>query len=161
MNRYLLIFVALGLIVGCTTPSQGEARGGAGEDGSTAASKSALPESEDSSLEDESEVDEAAEYDKPPPYDLEYDISEVYEQMCAGCHGETGDGHGPEGEGRAFGAPADEWNNGPTVDGILATLEEGIHDTAMRDFPEFKDVDRVELAEYVLDLRHALKGRSE
>ena len=45
---------------------------------------------------------------------------------------------------------------GPTVDDIIITLEDDIHTSPMRAFPEYKDVDRLELAECVLDLRRAL-----
>ncbi len=92
---------------------------------------------------------------QPPPYELEYDISEVYAVACVSCHGDKGDGDGAQQEGFGFDTPANEWTNGPTVDGILQTLEDGIHDSAMREFPQFTNQDRVELAEYIIDLRHA------
>lgn len=91
-----------------------------------------------------------------PPYDREYDISEVYAEACVDCHGEDGDGDGTVEQGFSFGSESDEWTNGPTVDGILITLDDGIHDTAMQEFPQFLDDDRVELAEYVLELRYEL-----
>ena len=95
---------------------------------------------------------------QPPPPDRRYDISEVYAEACVACHGERGGGDGTEEEGFSFDTPADEWTNGPTVDGILKTLDDGIHDTPMQQFEQFTNEDRIELAEYVIDLRHALKG---
>ncbi len=190
MYRQFLLFIAAASILGCATPSEADAPSSTGEDDPPAVEESDVEESdgeesdgeesdeagsagEESAVEesDGEESDEAAEsaaeadhraaYDKPPPYDREYDISEVFNKMCAGCHGEAGDGDGPDGNGLAYDTPADEWNNGPTIDGILLTLEDGVHGTAMRDFPEFKNVDREKLAEYVLDLRQALIDRSE
>ena len=85
------------------------------------------------------------------------DGSEVYGLICVSCHGKSGDGRGLEIQLFSFGAPEEEWSNEPTVDGILRTLEDGIHDSSMRAFPEYRDVDRVKLAEYVLELREALR----
>ncbi len=96
------------------------------------------------------------ELDTPPPHDRHYDVAQIYDAICASCHGDDGDGQGLTEEGFAFDAPEEEWTNSPSVDGILRTLEDGIHDTAMQQFPEFADADRVQLAEHVLDLRHAL-----
>ncbi len=105
---------------------------------------------------DEPSADYPEELQTPPPHDRDYDIAEVYDAMCASCHGEEGDGEGIAQTGFAFDTPADQWTNRPSVDGILLTLEDGIHDTAMQDFPQFSDVDRVDLAQHILDLRHAL-----
>ena len=103
---------------------------------------------------DEEAIDE---YYERRPYDEHYDIGEVYEAVCVDCHGMRGDGVGVLAGGFSFGAPEEEWNNGPTVDGILQTLEDGIHESAMREFPEFPDADRLELADYILELRELLK----
>ncbi|MFP4600190.1 MAG: c-type cytochrome [Persicimonas sp.] len=165
MHRYRSLFVVAALIIGCSTSSGADAPSSTVEDEPPAAEESAAEESaveeSDEAAENASEADYPAAYDKPPPYDRDYDISEVFNKMCAGCHGEAGDGDGPDGNGLAYDTPADEWNNGPTIDGILLTLEDGVHGTAMRDFPEFKNVDREKLAEYVLDLRQALIDRPE
>ena len=110
-------------------------------------------------ISDEPEIDE--DYERPPPYDQQYDVSELYGAVCVDCHGEQGDGAGYLEDGFSFASPAEEWSNGPHVDGILRTLEDGIHETAMRDFPQYKDSDRIELAEYILDLRRALNSADE
>lgn len=100
-------------------------------------------------------VEENVELAEPlAPYDRAYDVSELYEAVCADCHGVDGDVR--QAGGFWYGAPAQAWTNGPTVDGVLVTLEEGIHASAMRSFPEYNDADRVELGEYVLDLRRGL-----
>lgn len=123
-------------------------------------------ESESEPVEDETDDDRSHSDDpgelppdqQPPPPDRNYDISEVYATTCVDCHGHRGDGDGTENQGFNFAAPADEWTNGPTVDGILDTLDDGIHDSAMQRFPQFSTQDRIELAEYVIDLRYELKG---
>lgn len=99
--------------------------------------------------------------DERAPYDRHYDASELFDAVCAGCHGVDGDGDAPIDDAFSFATPADEWTHSPTVDGILMTLDDGVHDTAMREFPEYKDLDRQLLAEYVLELRHALQLEQE
>ncbi len=158
-RRSLPLFFALLLAAGCSTPVADDASATTHvDDNDPPTNEEPLPQSEEDKtpLSPDTSDDELSDYDRPPPYDREYDISEVYAQMCASCHGEDGDGDGHLEAGFAFDSPKDQWSNGPTVSGILDTLEDGIHDTAMRDFPEFKDIDRVELAEYILDLRRAL-----
>lgn len=81
------------------------------------------------------------------------DGEELYGRVCITCHGPRGDGTGLEQELFSFGSPTDQWTNGPTVDGILTTLGEGVHDTSMQAFPEFGDVERRAIAAYVLELR--------
>ena len=81
---------------------------------------------------------------------------EVYERVCVTCHGKTGDGKGLGQQLFGFDTPANEWKNGPSVDGILITLEAGIHDTSMKAFPDYGDVERRAVAEYVLLLRAQL-----
>ncbi len=159
LTSVLLIGLLL-FVTGCSTQAaaDGAVRAALADDDSSAveAPSDETPSDEPSDELASDDGDDESGYDRPPPHDLEYDISEVYAQVCADCHGQLGAGDGPAGEGFAFDNPADRWTNGPTADGILKTLEDGIHDTAMRDFPQFKDVDRVALAEYILDLRYAL-----
>lgn len=97
-------------------------------------------------------------HEQPHPRDRVYDISEVYAEACVVCHGERGDGKGTEQQTFDFSTPADDWNNAPDVDGILETLEYGVHDSAMQAFPRLTNDDRVALAKYVLDLRYQLQG---
>lgn len=118
-------------------------------------------ESEPQSHSDRPSTDEAEDYEEPfdrsPDEFGHYDSSEIYSRVCVTCHGKKGDGKGLEIELFSFGSPEEEWSNGPTVDGILLTLEDGVHDSSMRAFPDLSDADRVALAEYILDLREALK----
>ena len=146
----ILWVAAIVVITGCST-------GSAAESESDAESVEQSEQDEAGvELPDEPALDEEAPPDHPPPYDRQYDIAEVYDEACASCHGDDGDGQGYDEVTFSYATPADEWTNGPTVDGILDTLEDGIHDSAMQEFPQFKDADRVELAEYVIDLRYAL-----
>ena len=147
----VLSLAAVLLIAGCSTGSaaESEADADSADDNGEEHRSVEAPDEEPA-------LDEAAPPDPPAPYDREYDISEVYAGACASCHGDDGDGRSEVEETFSYATPADEWSNGPTVDGILDTLEDGIHDSAMQEFPQFKDADRVELAEYVIDLRHAL-----
>lgn len=116
--------------------------------------------SEVHTAEDEEVPYEGSSYEGSPyevaPYDRSYDAADLYGAMCAACHGEDGDGNAPIPDAFSFATTAALWTNGPTVDGILLTLEDGIHHSAMRSFPEYQDFDRVALAEYILDLRRAL-----
>ena len=154
VQRWLPFICTALVIAGCSTQTPADTSSPAPDDEPSQGTESP-PEVSEKDEDEKDDVDPLP-YDKPAPPDREYDISEVYAQMCASCHGKRGDGDGSAEDGFAFDSPADKWANGPTTHGILDTLEDGIHDTAMRDFPEFKDIDRVELAEYIIDLRHAL-----
>jgi mono/diheme cytochrome c family protein len=81
----------------------------------------------------------------------------VYSRVCVTCHGETGDGQGLEQKLFGFDAPESEWTNGPTIEGIEKTLQEGIHATSMKPFPEYGEAERRAVAEYVLQLRENLQ----
>lgn len=155
IHRLLPIVCAVLVVAGCSTQPAADSSSSATDGDEPPRDHESTPKATEADGQEDGAVDPPP-YDKPPPPDREYDISEVYAQMCASCHGDRGEGDGVDDDGFAFDTPADEWTNSPTVGGILDTLEDGIHDTAMRDFPQFKDVDRVELAEYVIDLRHAL-----
>lgn len=80
----------------------------------------------------------------------------LYEQICVTCHGATGDGMGLEQQLFSFGAPEDQWKNGATIEGILTTLSDGIHDTSMQAFPQYGEPEREAIASYVLELRARL-----
>ena len=105
---------------------------------------------------DDQAHEDHAELDRRPDEARSYDRSELYNRVCVTCHGPDGDGQGLAIQLFSFGAPEAEWRNGPTIEGIVITLEEGFHHTSMRPFPEYSEADRVALAEYVLELREAL-----
>ncbi len=161
-------FFAIALLMGCASTSAEpppETQSGEQQKPAVATDTDGAGESDEALESDEElEPDEKTEpYAGSPyeraPYDREYDASELFEAVCADCHGEAGDGDAPIEAPFSFATPAQEWTNGPTVDGILITLEDGIHDTAMREFPEYKNVDREKLADYILELRYALLGQ--
>lgn len=137
--------ILLTIFGGCSTQSTAES-----------SSESAPEQSDEETTEIDDQTAETDFPDPPPPDERTYEITEVYAEACVQCHGEDGDGDGTKQEGFSFASPADEWTNGPNVDGIVDTLDDGIHETAMQRFPEFKNEDRIELAEHVLDLRYAL-----
>jgi mono/diheme cytochrome c family protein len=60
-----------------------------------------------------------------------------YDELCAGCHGDTGKGDGPM-AGYSNPLPASfadaEWKHGPTDGEIFTVIREGVKDTAMLDF---------------------------
>ena len=159
MPLKLHIFITIAVLAGCASPSASpspEAQSGEQEKSVVAADTDGVEEYGEALEPDEKAEPYAGSPYERPPYDREYDASELFEAVCADCHGEAGDGDAPIEDPFSFGAPAQKWTNGPTVDGILITLEDGIHDTAMREFPEYKNVDREKLAEYILELRYAL-----
>jgi len=86
------------------------------------------------------------------------DGAELYGRVCVTCHGTDGDGKGLEQPLFSFGSPEQDWKNGPTVEGILTTLSEGVHDTSMAAFPGYGEAERRALATYVLSLRAELTG---
>ncbi|MFU8804909.1 MAG: c-type cytochrome [Bradymonadaceae bacterium] len=81
---------------------------------------------------------------------------DLYERACMTCHGKTGDGRGLEQELFGFGAPVEAWTHTPSVEGILLTLHDGIHETSMQAFPDFHEAERQAVALYVLELREEL-----
>ncbi len=95
-------------------------------------------------------------YDRRPDEAADYDATDLYNRICVTCHGDAGDGQGMALQLFSFGAPEEEWRNGPTVEGVLITLDEGLHGTSMRPFPEYTEEDRRRLAAYILELREAL-----
>lgn len=100
--------------------------------------------------------------EKPPTVEPNIELGEqVYGRVCVTCHGPEGDGKGLEQELFSFATPAEQWKNGPTVGGILATLDQGVHQTSMQPFPEFGPLERESVALYVLQLREELLAEGE
>lgn len=85
-----------------------------------------------------------------------HDGATIYERVCVTCHGKTGDGTGLEQKLFGFDAPVEEWTYGPSVEGIMTALNEGIHETSMKPFPEYGEAERRAVAKYVLELRETL-----
>lgn len=85
-----------------------------------------------------------------------HDGEAIYGRMCVTCHGKTGDGAGLEQKLFGFDTPVEEWTYGPTLEGIMTALNEGIHETSMQAFPEYGEAERRTVAKYVLELRAAL-----
>ncbi len=174
MKRFAKVAFAVSLLlVGCMgsqhTEPDGPATSPANEESALTEEPQTLESPDEPETLDEPEThdepvlaedDDDARYDEPfdrNPDDIQYDSSEVYSRVCVTCHGKKGDGRGLEIELFSFGSPEEEWSNGPTVDGILLTLEDGVHDSSMRAFPDLSDADRIALAEYILELRAALQ----
>lgn len=82
--------------------------------------------------------------------------AEVYARVCVTCHGKSGDGRGMEMKLFGFDEPAEKWTNGPTVEGIVKTLDQGIHQSSMKPFDDYSEGDRRAVALYVLELRERL-----
>jgi mono/diheme cytochrome c family protein len=81
----------------------------------------------------------------------------IYGHVCVTCHGKTGDGKGLEQQLFSYGAPESKWTNGPTVEGIMKTLQTGVHESSMKPFPQYKKAERRAVAQYVLGLREKLQ----
>lgn len=96
----------------------------------------------------------------PPAAEPAADGQALYERVCVTCHGPRGDGQGLEQQLFSFAAPESDWKNGASVDGVLVTLADGIHETSMQPFPEFGEVERRAIAAHVLSLRATLLAES-
>ena len=80
----------------------------------------------------------------------------LFAQECATCHGPAGKGDGPAGFGlaprpRDF-SSRDGWKNGPRLDAIYKTLEQGIPGSGMGSFSYLGKRERMALAHYVQSL---------
>jgi len=80
----------------------------------------------------------------------------LFAQDCASCHGPKGDGDGPAGKGlkpppRRFTQP-DSWVNGPRIENIFRTLNEGIKGSSMVSYSYLTKRDRMALVHYVRSL---------
>ena len=89
----------------------------------------------------------------------------IFTQTCATCHGATGAGDGPGGQGlnprpRNFTANVG-WKNGTRVEEIYKTLEEGIKGSAMTSFSYLSKKDRMALIHYVTSLGNFDHGQSD
>ncbi len=81
----------------------------------------------------------------------------VYGQSCAGCHGVTGAGDGPDAVG--FEPPATDFLKGETRDVLSPfqaynTIRNGVQGTGMPAFADLSDEEAWSLAFYVLSLQH-------
>lgn len=83
---------------------------------------------------------------------------DLYQELCADCHGAEGLGDGPKGRGldpkpaNYMGAGMDERLSPARV---AATIRFGVSGTAMVPFTQLAEEDRYSIAFYVLGLRHA------
>ena len=80
----------------------------------------------------------------------------LFAQECASCHGPAGKGDGPAGlsltpRPRDF-TSKDGWKNGPRLDAIYKTLDEGIPGSGMGSFTYLGKRDRMALDHYVQSL---------
>ena len=91
-------------------------------------------------------------YENPAPDVIETG-KQLYSSNCASCHGETGDGKGPAGASlnpppRNF-TSMEGWTNGPTLEGLYKTLQDGIPNTGMAAFANLPPDQRLALISYV------------
>ena len=82
---------------------------------------------------------------------------EAYAINCASCHGEMGAGDGIAAASlnpkpRNYKAPASEWKNGNTEEGVLKTLNEGIKGSPMVAYKHLGDDSLKAIAKYVVYL---------
>lgn len=80
----------------------------------------------------------------------------LYAQNCATCHGDAGKGDGPGAKGlnpapRNF-ALGSGWKNGPRLEEIYRTLDEGVKGTSMVSYNYLRKKDRMALAHIVQSL---------
>ena len=78
---------------------------------------------------------------------------QLYSSNCASCHGENGAGDGPAGSTlnpppRNF-TNMEGWKNGPTIEGMYVTLQDGIPNTGMAAFANLPPDQRLALISYV------------
>lgn len=91
-------------------------------------------------------------YESPSPEIMETG-KQLYSSNCASCHGESGDGKGPAGASlnpppRDF-KTMEGWKNGPTIEGMYKTLQEGIPNSGMAAFANLPPEQRLALIMYV------------
>ena len=80
----------------------------------------------------------------------------LFAQECTGCHGPAGRGDGPAGLGlsprpRDF-TSKDGWKNGPRLDAVYKTLDQGIPGSGMGSFNYLGKRERMALAHFVQSL---------
>lgn len=78
---------------------------------------------------------------------------QLYASNCVSCHGESGEGNGPAGASlnpppRNF-TNMNDWKNGPTLEGLYKTLQEGIPNSGMAAFANLLPEQRLALIFYV------------
>lgn len=82
---------------------------------------------------------------------------EIFTINCVPCHGATGAGDGVAAaqlnpKPRNYKAPAADWKNGNTIEGITKTLNEGVKGSPMVPYKHLGDESIKALANYVLYL---------
>lgn len=82
---------------------------------------------------------------------------DAFAMNCSSCHGDNGSGDGPAAASlnpkpRNFKAPAAEWKNGNTEEGILKTLNNGVPGTGMVSYKSLGADNLKEIAKYVKHL---------
>lgn len=78
---------------------------------------------------------------------------EIFNQVCASCHGENGTGTGPASIGlnpapRNF-VSTEGWINGRTISGMYTTLQEGIPESAMISYDFMSPEERFAIIHYI------------
>ena len=74
--------------------------------------------------------------------------NKIFEQMCAPCHGNTGDGKGPAGVALKrpptdFQKPLKEWpNTKANLEKVFEVMSKGIPNSAMVAWPQYSDQQR-------------------
>lgn len=91
-------------------------------------------------------------YENPAP-DIIETGKQLYASNCSSCHGETGDGKGPAGASlnpppRNF-TTMEGWKNGPTIEGMYKTLQDGIPNSGMAAFANLPPEQRLALISYL------------
>jgi high-affinity iron transporter len=82
----------------------------------------------------------------------------LYQLLCADCHGEAGRGDGPKGKGldpKPANYFAEDMAERLCPSRVAATIRFGVSGTAMVPFPQLSEGDRYAVAFYVMALRHA------
>lgn len=81
----------------------------------------------------------------------------LFHELCADCHGATGQGDGPKARGldpKPANYTADDMAERLSPARVAATIRFGVSGTAMVPFTDLSDEDRYSIAFYVLSLRH-------
>ena len=94
------------------------------------------------------------------PVALDADLQagkEAFEMSCASCHGIEGAGDGAAAAAlnpkpRNYKAPASEWKNGNTLEGVTKTLKQGIKGSSMVSYSHLGDETLGQIAKYVVHL---------
>lgn len=85
----------------------------------------------------------------------------LFQELCADCHGPYGRGDGPKGKGldpKPVNYHSAEMAERLCPSRVAATIRFGVSGTAMVPFPQLSDEDRYSIAFFVLSLRHINKA---